>query len=66
MSTKKSYLLDMDGVLVRGNQPIPGAQQFIEILLEKQAQFAILTNNPLYTPRDLEHRLKGIGLHCTV
>lgn len=62
MSTKKSYLLDMDGVLVRGNQAIPGAQQFIEKLLEKEARFAILTNNPIFTQRDLQYRLKNIGL----
>lgn len=53
----------MDGVLVRGNQPIPGAQQFIERLIEAEAKFAILTNNPMYTPRDLQHRLANAGLH---
>ena len=52
----------MDGVLVRGNQAIPGAQQFIAKLLEKEARFAILTNNPMHTPRDLQHRLKNVGL----
>lgn len=52
----------MDGVLVRGSTPIPGAQQFIERLVEKKAKFAILTNNPLYTPRDLQHRLSLMGL----
>jgi NagD protein len=52
----------MDGVLVRGNQPIPGAQQFIERLTAAGAKFAILTNNPMHTPRDLQHRLAGSGL----
>ncbi len=63
MSAKKCYLLDMDGVLVRGSQPIPGAQQFIERLISADAKFAVLTNNPMYTPRDLAHRLSGIGLN---
>jgi len=62
MGATKSYLLDMDGVLVRGNQPIAGAQQFIERLIEASAKFAILTNNPMFTPRDLQHRLAGAGL----
>ena len=53
----------MDGVLVRGNEAIPGAQQFIEKLLEKDVRFAILTNNPIFTPRDLQHRLKNSGLN---
>jgi len=62
MSATKSYLLDMDGVLVRGNQPIPGAQDFIERLTDAGAKFAVLTNNPMYTPRDLQHRLANAGL----
>ncbi|HEX2951517.1 MAG TPA: HAD-IIA family hydrolase [Armatimonadota bacterium] len=61
-STKKAYLLDMDGVLVRGRTPIPGAQQFIEKLVETETPFLILTNNPIYTPRDLQHRLASAGL----
>ena len=52
----------MDGVLVRGNQPIPGAQQFIERLITADAKFAVLTNNPMFTPRDLQHRLANAGL----
>jgi NagD protein len=62
VNTKKSFLLDMDGVLVRGIQPIPGAQEFIARLLETETPFLVLTNNPLYTPRDLQHRLATGGL----
>ena len=52
----------MDGVLVRGSQPIPGAQEFIGRLIASEARFAILTNNPMHTPRDLHFRLNQIGL----
>lgn len=62
MKSNKSYILDMDGVLVRGSQAIPGAQQFIERLIETGTRFAVLTNNPMYTPRDLQHRLESVGL----
>ncbi len=62
MATCKSYILDMDGVLVKGSQAIPGAQQFIERLISSNTKFAILTNNPMYTPRDLQYRLKNLGL----
>ena len=62
MAAKKSYLLDMDGVLVRGRTPIPGAQEFLARLVETDTRFLILTNNPMYTPRDLQHRLAGEGL----
>lgn len=58
----KNYLIDMDGVLVRGSQPIPGANEFIGRLRERGLKFLVLTNNPLYTPRDLSARLERIGL----
>lgn len=63
MAARKNYLLDMDGVLVRGSQPIPGAQDFIERLARSGARYAVLTNNPMYTPRDLQHRLANLGLN---
>jgi Predicted sugar phosphatases of the HAD superfamily len=59
---QKNYLIDMDGVLVKGKSLIPGADKFIERLQETQTKFLILTNNSLYTQRDLEHRLKMTGL----
>ena len=58
----KNYLIDMDGVLVKGRTPIPGAPEFIDRLIKRKIKFLILTNNPLYTQRDLEHRLTTIGL----
>jgi NagD protein len=62
MARRKSYLLDMDGVLVRGQTPIPGAREFLARLAATGTPFLILTNNPMYTPRDLRHRLAGCGL----
>ncbi len=61
----KNYLIDMDGVLVRGNTVIPGAHQFIERLQTCGCKFLILTNNPMFTPADLAHRLRTIGLQVT-
>jgi NagD protein len=58
----KNYLIDMDGVLVRGGEMIPGADIFINQLIEKKIKFLILTNNPIYTPVDLAHRLQYAGL----
>lgn len=62
MLSQKNYLIDMDGVLVRGRTVIPGAAEFIEHLTERQAGFLVLTNNPRYTPADLSHRLGALGL----
>ncbi|MBM3188324.1 MAG: HAD family hydrolase [Chloroflexi bacterium] len=61
-ANKKSYLIDMDGVLISGRTLIPGADGFIARLKEREIQFLVLTNNPMYTPGDLSHRLGLIGL----
>jgi NagD protein len=62
METPKSYLIDMDGVLVSGRTIIPGADLFIERLKARGVEYLVLTNNPLYTPGDLAHRLQTTGL----
>jgi len=62
MEPPKNYLMDMDGVLVRGTSIIPGAAEFIERLKKRNAKYLVLTNNPRFTPGDLAHRLQWIGL----
>lgn len=57
-----NYITDMDGVLVRGTSLIPGAAEFIQTLKDREVEYLVLTNNPLYTPRDLAHRLNTMGL----
>jgi NagD protein len=59
----ENYLIDMDGVLVHEERMIPGADRFIQSLQEAGKRFLILTNNSLYTPRDLAARLAASGLH---
>lgn len=60
---KKSFLIDMDGVLVHGARPIPGAETFVQNLLAQKRKFLVVTNNPLFTTRDLAHRLEVAGLN---
>lgn len=62
MKIIKNYLIDMDGVLISGNTIIPGADKFIERLRKLGAKFLVLTNNPIYSPKDLAHNLQRIGL----
>ena len=57
-----SWLLDMDGVLVREEAAIPGADQFLTRLQEHETPFLVLTNNSIYTPRDLSARLGRSGI----
>src|SRR5512132_2921955 len=60
--TIETYLMDMDGVLVHEERLIPGADQFIKRLQQTGHRFLVLTNNSIYTPRDLAARLYATGL----
>jgi 5'-nucleotidase len=57
-----SWLMDMDGVLVHEEQAIPGADEFLARLRERGMPFLVLTNNSIYTRRDLAARLLASGL----
>jgi NagD protein len=54
--------MDMDGVLVHEELAIPGAPEFIAALRDRGAPFLVLTNNSIYTRRDLAARLRVSGL----
>jgi NagD protein len=54
--------MDMDGVLVHEEHPIPGAAEFLSRLREVKLPFLVLTNNSIYTRRDLSARLRASGL----
>jgi 5'-nucleotidase len=58
----RAWLMDMDGVLVREEVAIPGADRFLERLRELALPFLVLTNNSTYTRRDLSARLAANGL----
>jgi NagD protein len=66
MNTVRHFITDMDGVLLKGEQVIPGAERFIARLEEMGREYLVLTNNSLYTPRDLAHRLHNIGLEIPI
>lgn len=56
------WLTDMDGVLVHENQAVPGAAELIRRWVDTSKRFLVLTNNSIYTPRDLQARLRASGL----
>jgi NagD protein len=56
------WLTDMDGVLVHEEHALPGAAEFIARLIERERRFLVLTNNSIFTPRDLAARLSRAGL----
>ena len=58
----RSWLMDMDGVLVHEEQAIPGADRWLARLGKLGLPFLVLTNNSIYTSRDLAARLRASGL----
>ncbi len=59
---KSGYLIDMDGVIYRENHLIPGAKDFVEVLIASGSPFMFLTNNSAPTPEDLSVRLGHLGI----
>lgn len=60
---RTGFLIDMDGVIYRGSQLIPGADEFINVLLRKEIPFLFLTNNSQRTRRDVQTKLQRMGIH---
>lgn len=61
METRYGFLLDMDGVIYRGSEVIPGAVEFIARLQRNDIPFMFLTNNSQRTRRDVMTRLQRMG-----
>lgn len=63
MNGIKGYLIDMDGVIYRGKELIPGAKDFIGLLQEKNIPFLFLTNNSRFTKRDIKEKLSRLKVN---
>jgi NagD protein len=59
---RHGYLIDMDGVLYRGSQLIPGADSFIQQLRQRDIPIRFLTNNSQRTCRDVMAKLARMGV----
>jgi len=58
----KSLIIDLDGVLYRGDEPIEGAREFIALLQRERVPFLLLTNNSTRTPGQYVTKLAGMGI----
>lgn len=63
MDQRRGFLIDMDGVIYRGSELIPGADRFIAELREREVPFLFLTNNSQRTRRDVAMRLRRMGIN---
>lgn len=62
---KHGYLIDMDGVIYRGSEPIAGAAEFIRHLQEERIPYLFLTNNSTYTPFDVVVKLRKFAIETS-
>jgi NagD protein len=57
-----AWLLDLDGVVYRGGQAIPGAEEFIAWLQQTAQPFLFLTNHSARTPESFAHKVQAMGI----
>jgi 4-nitrophenyl phosphatase len=58
----RGVLFDVDGTLLRGREPIPGAPEAVTALRERGVSVAMVTNNPTETPTGYAERLREAGM----
>jgi NagD protein len=67
IKSKKGFICDMDGVIYHGNRLLPGVKDFVEWLKSEKKNFVFLTNASERTPKELQEKLKRLGIevdHC--
>lgn len=57
----EGFLVDMDGVLYRGDTPVPGMQDFLKKLTLEGVPHLFLTNNSSMTPQQYTEKLGRMG-----
>ena len=62
LRARKGFICDMDGVIYHGNQLLPGVREFIDWLHKNNKRFLFLTNSSERSPRELQQKLKRLGL----
>ncbi|MBQ8506698.1 MAG: HAD family hydrolase [Clostridia bacterium] len=62
LRSKKGFICDMDGVIYRGNQLLPGVKEFVEWMEREDKKFLFLTNSSERSPKELQQKLGRMGL----
>lgn len=65
LRSKKGFICDMDGVIYRGRELLPGVKEFVEWLHSEGKQFLFLTNSSERSPKELRQKLQRMGLDVT-
>lgn len=59
---KKGFIIDMDGVIYHGNKLLPGVTEFVAWLHKKEKAFLFMTNSSSSTPKELQQKLRRMGM----
>jgi NagD protein len=59
---KAGFIIDMDGVIYHGNKLLPGVTDFLTWLEESGKKYLFLTNSSERTPKELQEKLKRLGI----
>ena len=62
LRAKKGFICDMDGVIYRGGNLLPGVREFVDWLNREAKKFLFLTNNSGQTPLELKLKLQNMGM----
>ena len=62
LRNKKGFICDMDGVIYHGNRLLPGVKEFVDWLYQEKKNFLFLTNSSERSPKELQQKLKRMGL----
>ena len=62
LRSKKGFICDMDGVIYHGDRLLPGVKEFVDWLYAEDKKFLFLTNGSGKSPRELQLKLKRMGL----
>ncbi len=57
-----TYLIDLDGVIYRGNELLPGAREFISWLETHHKKYLFLTNNSFATATQIRAKLERLDI----
>ena len=62
LRNKQGFICDMDGVIYHGNRLLPGVPEFVDWLYREHKNFLFLTNSSERSPRELQQKLRRLGL----
>lgn len=63
IKNKKGFICDMDGVIYHGDKLLPGVKEFVDWLKAEKKHFIFLTNSSEKTPKELQEKLKRLGVN---